>query len=85
MAQLHELDYQAACFTPRDLAREDIILDLKREGRLPIVLVHDGEDLLDQAVCFVLGNNEEPEQSMEISFAQARNIAAAIEKVAHKH
>lgn len=67
--------------SPSDLRQECIVKKLIQEGRTPFIVVYDGTDLLDDALCFIPNSDANMSQTLKISFSDAIEIAKLRDKL----
>lgn len=69
-------------FIPQtDLRREDVVKKLIQEGRTPFLLVSNGLENFKTAVCYIPPGKFSPEQTLDLTLEEARQIASIRNKL----
>lgn len=63
-------------FIPQsDLRREDVVKKLIQEGRTPVLLINNGQEDFETAICYIPPGQFSPEQTFDLTLDEARQIA----------
>ena len=81
MALNPEFDNPLSTASHTNLRRESTLKRLLKEKRYPAILAYDGEEQLEEAICFIPAGKTKPAETFTISLEEAGKIAAIRDKL----
>lgn len=64
-----------------DLRKESTVKKLIKQGRTPFLLVSDGQEHFERAICFIPSSKSQPAEEFELSIEDAGKIAAVRDRL----